>query len=387
MAVPRLEAYRSQDGNLAAPQASAGVHQLLDLRLEGGLEDLVGEVKTLAAAAEKHKDEPEEQQKHIEALLEALTKIVDASADEDCAEEIGFLGGHALATRLLERCAMWDDCRAVDLVADWTSVTLTTLGKLMREAPVGALDDRPRPFVVHLANDTEVILREVRDDHSEAAHGDKANVRVGYKLWGGAVVLATALLEMGAKGSLEGKRVLELGAGLGLCGLAAGRSDFGAAAVVLTDFHPRIVSNLAYNIAVNDLETPRCSAQVLDWEDLDAAFEDEVDDKFDLIIGSDIVCQALDCELVGRVLTRLLRPNGAGVALVTLGSADSRFGVEAFAPAMKAAGLECRETILPVPDVCLPASEGSQARGEVFLGTARAYVSFEITTATRLEAS
>ncbi|CAB1101104.1 unnamed protein product [Ectocarpus sp. CCAP 1310/34] len=51
-------------------------------------------------------------------------------------------------------------------------------------------------------------------------------------------------------GLLRGKRVLELGAGIGMTGMAVAASC-GAAEVVLTDYAPRVLANLHHNVEIN----------------------------------------------------------------------------------------------------------------------------------------
>eukprot|EP00850_Spirogloea_muscicola_P002114 SM000008S22203 [mRNA] locus=s8:454557:456550:+ [translate_table: standard] len=64
---------------------------------------------------------------------------------------------------------------------------------------------------------------------------------LGWKVWGAALLLAAQL--RAAPEAVRGLRVLELGAGCGLCGLLA--AQLGAVEVVLTDCVPAILDNLA----------------------------------------------------------------------------------------------------------------------------------------------
>eukprot|EP00596_Hydrurales_sp_CCMP1899_P010625 CAMPEP_0119051870 /NCGR_PEP_ID=MMETSP1177-20130426/73346_1 /TAXON_ID=2985 /ORGANISM="Ochromonas sp, Strain CCMP1899" /LENGTH=316 /DNA_ID=CAMNT_0007031225 /DNA_START=480 /DNA_END=1427 /DNA_ORIENTATION=- len=99
---------------------------------------------------------------------------------------------------------------------------------------------------------------------------------VGYILWSSAVILSRLLVNN--KGILHDKKVLECGAGLGLCGIVSG--SLGASAVTLTDFNDTLVKNLQYNIQINEgpaLIDKECSAIsrncqmdvfILDWNNL-----------------------------------------------------------------------------------------------------------------------
>lgn len=66
---------------------------------------------------------------------------------------------------------------------------------------------------------------------------------LGWKVWGTALVLARRLVNL--QKMLDGKRVLELGSGCGLCGLLAVK--LGASEVILTDNVPDILENLCNN--------------------------------------------------------------------------------------------------------------------------------------------
>lgn len=59
--------------------------------------------------------------------------------------------------------------------------------------------------------------------------------------------------------------LLELGAGVGVPGLLA--ASLGAPRVVLTDFHPSVLSRLRTNVTLNGLETS-CAVECCDWAEI-----------------------------------------------------------------------------------------------------------------------
>jgi predicted nicotinamide N-methyase len=69
---------------------------------------------------------------------------------------------------------------------------------------------------------------------------------VGCAAWDGAIILARFLRRI--RNTLAGRRVHEVGAGVGLPGIVAARY---AASCVLSDYIPSLVENLDYNIALN----------------------------------------------------------------------------------------------------------------------------------------
>ncbi|CAM9415382.1 unnamed protein product [Ectocarpus sp. 8 AP-2014] len=71
---------------------------------------------------------------------------------------------------------------------------------------------------------------------------------VGLRVWEAGRALAEFCLAH--SGLLRGKRVLELGAGIGMTGMAVA-ATCGAAEVVLTDYAPRVLANLHHNVEIN----------------------------------------------------------------------------------------------------------------------------------------
>lgn len=86
---------------------------------------------------------------------------------------------------------------------------------------------------------------------------------------------------------VEGKRVLELGAGTGACGLAA--AALGAAHVTLTDL-PRLLPLLQQNVAVNPQLASRVVVATLIWGDDEAVTA--LHPPVDVVLASDCLYQA-----------------------------------------------------------------------------------------------
>lgn len=113
------------------------------------------------------------------------------------------------------------------------------------------------------------------------------NDALGARTWGAATWLTLRLL----RGTPPRTRVLELGAGTGLVGLAiAGQ----AASVVLTDYHPDVLKNLEYNAAQSP-HASRLSVARLDWRDIyggGRGMAERQEDRFGVVIAADCIYEA-----------------------------------------------------------------------------------------------
>lgn len=135
--------------------------------------------------------------------------------------------------------------------------------RLAMECGVTASSARTR--TIELGDSITIILNEpgITEDH------------LGRLTWGSSLVLSQKLVSQ--PDLVAGKRVLELGAGTGLCGITA--SHVGAKFVHVTDL-PDIVPNLEQNVQLNKAQ---CKAYVLDWT------QPEVEAEIDVCIISDPV--------------------------------------------------------------------------------------------------
>ena len=118
-------------------------------------------------------------------------------------------------------------------------------------------------------------------------------------LWPVGATLAARVL---ADPPAEATRVLELGCGAGLAGLAA--ASAGCAATV-TDREPRAVALAAANAAANGLNV---TAAVLDWDAPPALSPER---RFDLVLGADLLYQP---DLHGALLATLAAVTAPGGA-------------------------------------------------------------------------
>lgn len=154
----------------------------------------------------------------------------------------------------------------------------------------------PPPCVVTYAvNDTVISCAGLRC--SEAA-GDsrggplaRAGLATGAAQWPAGVLLCDYLVEQ--RHLLHGANVVELGCGLGLCGLVAASLASPSGRVVLTDGDADCCARAAANVLSNArADAAPCVVRRLRWGDAahDAALLDEAGVRsFDLVIGGDVV--------------------------------------------------------------------------------------------------
>eukprot|EP00928_Gymnodinium_smaydae_P053439 TRINITY_DN37425_c0_g1_i1.p1 TRINITY_DN37425_c0_g1~~TRINITY_DN37425_c0_g1_i1.p1 ORF type:complete len:466 (-),score=87.88 TRINITY_DN37425_c0_g1_i1:68-1465(-) len=182
----------------------------------------------------------------------------------------------------------------------------------------------------------------------------------GGRTWEASHVLAHWLVQgAGAKVAMPlcnrpGGRLLELGAGLGLVGLAAAVA--GASDVVLSDIDSEVLDNLRREKDLNGLSVQVAS---LDYtlpvgEQLTAAgircSADESVSDFDVVVGADIIYAGERHAQLAHALPDLMRrPNG----LAVLCFANNRVGIEEFVELCIARGFDA--VVSPVSEAELAA--------------------------------
>ena len=144
------------------------------------------------------------------------------------------------------------------------------------------------------------------------------------QVWPAGRVLAEAMCTF----DIAGKRILELGCGLGLSSLVLQRRR---ADIVASDHHPLAQSFLAHNAALNDL--PEVAYHDLPWGVPDAKLG-----RFDLIIGSDILYERDHAAQLAAMMLRHAQPD-AEVLITDPGRGNSN----PFTRALAAQGYDVTE--------------------------------------------
>jgi predicted nicotinamide N-methyase len=115
------------------------------------------------------------------------------------------------------------------------------------------------------------------------------------QVWPSGRVLAEAM----SSHVIAGKRILEIGCGLGLASIVL---QYRGANVIATDHHPLAEPFLAYNSALNEL--PAVVYRELQW-----AVPNPGLGRFDLIIGSDILYERDHANLLAALMVRHANPD------------------------------------------------------------------------------
>lgn len=165
-----------------------------------------------------------------------------------------------------------------------------TIADLAARFPLETVDI---PFGDHRWRVTCVIDQDaLLDGVNEVDH-----VPYGFLLWESAVILAQQLVACGEQ--LHGKRVLELGAGVGLAGLVA--HGLGAT-VWQTDHRADLLVVAAHNAAQNQLTPPH--QFLADWRSWQHTTQ------YDLILGADILYERAMHRHLVPIFRHNLAPGG-----------------------------------------------------------------------------
>ena len=146
------------------------------------------------------------------------------------------------------------------------------------------------------------------DGHAERLGISSAQWCLFGQVWPSGRLLAEAM----SRFDIAGKRILELGCGLGLASLVLQRRG---ADIVASDVHPLAEIFLAYNAALNAL--PAVSYRQLRWDVPLPALG-----KFDLIIGSDVLYERDHAAMLAS-LVRQHAQAGAEVLITDPGRGNS----------------------------------------------------------------
>jgi len=134
---------------------------------------------------------------------------------------------------------------------------------------------------------------------------------LGLKTWTSSLLLSRRLAALSKHVPAGRPRILELGSGTGLVGLAAASTwQDSVSEVMLTDL-PEIVPNLQKNIELNQHllrgGTPRVHSRVLDWSDV-SDVPKSADEAYAVILAADPIYSAEHPTMLTDTVRRWLKP-------------------------------------------------------------------------------
>ncbi|EGD82340.1 hypothetical protein PTSG_03004 [Salpingoeca rosetta] len=187
----------------------------------------------------------------------------------------------------------------------------------------------------------EVHVREIATDWFGKVFGDMPeDDTTGIQLWAASLIAARWVVDVAAR--LDGARVLELGAGCGLPGLAA-LAYTHAKQVVITDYFSHTVDNIKHNLSINahiPTLTERGHVHALDWNNENTWLHESDGNlcQFDVLLGCDLVYDTPLVAPLCNLVRRCLAPHGTFFYV----SGGKRKGAKEFITALRDCGLECK---------------------------------------------
>jgi len=197
--------------------------------------------------------------------------------------------------------------------------------------------------------------RQFSDINGHRAHSGLSATQWGLfgQLWPSERLLAQAMHRF----AVDGKRILELGCGVGLASLVLKRRG---ADIVASDPHPLAASFLKYNTTLNAL--PTVDYRRLSWDTPDPSIG-----RFDVIIASDVLYEPAQARFLAQIVERHAYPS-AEVLITDPGHDHSQH----FSQLLAEQHFPLAEERCPMDDRDTPPYRGSllhyMRRGKAFLG-------------------
>jgi len=252
-------------------------------------------------------------------------------------------------------------------IADAAGVLLDALGEAERAGDEGGHASQLVSIPVG-STGSVVTIRLARARCHGGGEQPDWSMSSGMEIWAGSRVLARLLLS--GEVLVEGRRVLELGCGLGLVGLAAARA--GAQRAVLTDRDAELLRAVEASAALTGVEV---EVALLDWDRLDdglaalpgdgaEAGAPEGRPGFDTLLGADIVYEEAHATALLVAVQHLLRRGVAAEAVLVTGSPASRDGVAALCRLLGVSEERFAECGHDAGTLSVPSGSGADSEGD-----------------------
>lgn len=183
-------------------------------------------------------------------------------------------------------------------------------------------NDHPRKTDTQVETQKDMVLRGIKAEYGQVINS------TGLTLWRAATLLCNFLCRH-CQTCIVNKSILELGAGMGLCGIVCynmGKCN----RVVMTDGDTDVLNGMRYNVQINvqsEKEVNSATSETTDVNELlpcrqliwghDQQLQDfkRLWGTFDVIIGSDIIYQESIIDPLFETVQELLTPSSTNVDL------------------------------------------------------------------------
>ena len=268
----------SNSGENGCSSSFHSVRWMLLFRLCGGVHIFLGQLSQQYQELLSSLRMSEPPKATESAIMQTLQLLHDFSTSYDFCFEFASIGGHTLLKKLL----LIDSSPSIIELTEDIIGTINMTGCYFPTTTIGVMsnDDIQKGLMLmpttHEFQDDDSIFHVFLRKAPQRMHGSTHERAVGYVLWNSAVIMSRWLVT-NHKVLIQNKSVLEIGAGLGLCGLVAARY---ASSMSLSDWTNELLVNLDVNLGLNSgtelidgecgsvLPICACDVRHLDWSKL-----------------------------------------------------------------------------------------------------------------------
>ncbi|MBA2596624.1 MAG: methyltransferase domain-containing protein [Chloroflexia bacterium] len=149
------------------------------------------------------------------------------------------------------------------------------------------------------------IARPANDDPliDEAAADPEQHLPYWAEIWPSGVALAATIARQ--PGALDGRRVLELGCGLGVTAIGALHAG---ADLLVTDYAPEALALCALNALDQTGRMP--DTRRVNWRDSDTTLSTLQGERFPLVLAADVLYESRDVEPLLALVEQVVEPGG-----------------------------------------------------------------------------
>jgi len=281
-----------------------------------------------------------------EGFTSQVTEVVGLLLEHDSAEEEKLIGGDEIVKEEVD----------VDDVDE--SSPDTELEESSKKEEIGVVhefDFRPSSSSCnknessHNDNNNSLCVRELAIKHADNPFGNEPiDDTTGLGIWCASIIMSRWIADDNndngsyLKEKLKDKIMLELGAGCGVPALTAALYC-NPKSVHISDLNPETVENIKHNIRLNESKllphlTNNIHGVSLDWDDVSTypkmmannnSNDNDAIQKFDYILGADLIYQDTTIPILKNILYKLLKPN-AGIFLYVAPKDYLRHGLSDF---------------------------------------------------------